>query len=90
MLTRIQSTRYDNDLLTALAADQETALEPVFKRINKEEKGDYIHQPQTNSRQFLARIQVLDALQKKENSILYLLWPWTIEILGLALKSYTI
>ena len=66
VLTRIQSTRYDNDLLTALAADQETALEPVFKRINKEEKGViiFINRKQTPDN-LLARIQALDALQKE-------------------------
>ena len=57
---------YDNDLLTALAADQETALEPVFKRINKEEKGViiFINRKQTPDN-LLARIQALDALQKE-------------------------
>ncbi|MGB0376946.1 MAG: 3,4-dihydroxy-2-butanone-4-phosphate synthase [Flavobacteriaceae bacterium] len=66
VLTRIQSTRYDNDLLSALAGDQETDLEPVFKRINKEGKGViiFINRKQTPEN-LLARIEALDALQKE-------------------------
>ena len=66
VLIRIQSTRYDNDLLTTLAGDQETDLEPVFNRINQEGKGIviFINRSQTPEN-FLARIEALDLLQKE-------------------------
>ncbi|RRJ91464.1 3,4-dihydroxy-2-butanone-4-phosphate synthase [Flavobacterium macacae] len=66
VLTRINSTQVNNDILGTLTSDADGKLEKMFNRINEEEKGAilFINQEVLPS-ELLSRVTELKALQEK-------------------------
>ena len=66
ILTRINSSQVNNDILGTLTKDADSKLESIFKRINKEEKGAvlFINQ-EIRPSELLLRLKELKGLQAK-------------------------
>ncbi len=66
VLTRINSLRISNDILSLLTGQVDTGMENIFSLINKEEKGAiiFINQQQSGEN-LLSRIKKLNAMQVK-------------------------
>jgi len=66
VLTRINSLRISNDILSLLTGQVDTGMENIFSLINKEEKGAiiFINQQQSGEN-LLSRIEKLNAMQVK-------------------------
>ncbi|KAF2518801.1 3,4-dihydroxy-2-butanone-4-phosphate synthase [Flavobacterium salilacus subsp. salilacus] len=66
VLTRINSSQVNNDILGTLTKDADSKLESIFKRINKEEKAAvvFINQ-EIRSSEMLTRLKELKELQAK-------------------------
>ncbi|NDI98998.1 3,4-dihydroxy-2-butanone-4-phosphate synthase [Flavobacterium sp. LaA7.5] len=66
VLTRINSSQVNNDILGTLTKDADSKLESIFKRINKEEKAAvlFINQ-EIRSSEMLTRLKELKGLQAK-------------------------